>query len=330
MATYKDIAEKAGVALSTVSRALRGDSAVSATTRERVLKAARELGYPVEQSARRQEPVIGLTCPEPWEFLTGSYVSTIMAGVMKVLARDNRSVMLVPEITRETPPHRDLSGLILVHAKDRKAPIKYLQELEIPFVMIANPNPDERELWEDCHWIDIDHRQAAQDVVKYLYSLGHRRIAAIVGDTTRRAANERKVGYEEAMKDCGLDTKDLMRGSRFTAEDGEASMNALLDLAEPPTGIFAFSDTIAIGAAKAIREREGRIPEDFSLVGFDNRLSGLFADPPLTTVEHRVFELGVRATELLLRAIENPEIAKEHIMLPARLVIRESCRPPAK
>ena len=113
------------------------------------------------------------------------------------------------------------------------------------------------------------------------------------------------------------------------AKDGEQGMKKLLALPEHerPTAVFAFSDTIALGANKAVRSAGLKIPDDISMVGFDNRLSVKFGVPPLTTIDHPVFDLGIQAAELLLREIEGTAEPGEHTLLPARLVIRESCKP---
>jgi LacI family transcriptional regulator, galactose operon repressor len=156
--------------------------------------------------------------------------------------------------------------------------------------------------------------------------LGHRRIATIAGPLEMAVAMDRRDGYKRALLEAGLTvTPELIVAGNFTQESGYQAMSRLLGLAQRPTAIFTASDSMAIGALRAIREAGLTVPGDIALVSFDDLPVASFADPPLTTVHQLVQELGARAVELLIERIKQPDQPPVNVRLATSLVIRKSC-----
>ena len=177
--------------------------------------------------------------------------------------------------------------------------------------------------------MSVAHRSGANQAMRHLLELGHRRIAAITGPPGWVATEERREGYHAALEAVGipLDPK-LELEADFDFAPGAEAAAQLLGLPEPPSAIFAFNDSIAIGALRAARERGLRVPDDLSILGFDDVKYAGIAVPPLTTVRQPLADMGRTAVNLLIRLLERQSFETMHIELPTRLVVRESTAPP--
>src|SRR5581483_825532 len=168
----------------------------------------------------------------------------------------------------------------------------------------------------------------ADQAMQHLLALGHRRIAAITGPRGWIATEDRRRGYHAALAGAGiLPDPGLEIESDFEITGGREAAGQLLDLAEPPTAIFAFNDNLAIGAIQAARARDMRVPDDLSVVGFDDVELATIVTPALTTVRQPLAEMGRTAVSLLTRLLENQRIETLHIELGTRLVVRDSTAP---
>ena len=332
--TIRDIAELAGVSIATVSRAVNGRGDVSEETRTLVRRIAREHGYTASREARGlstgRTGLIGVTLP----MIHPTYFSSIVASLAAALDEHDMRIVLCPtlhqhdrEITLiERLMHGTTDGAILVLPEESSSELRALVRRGYRYVVV---DPGERPD-EDIPAVSAAHSAGADQAVRHLLHLGHRRIAAITGPRGRMATEERLRGYGGAMAAAGLppDAR-LVVESNFKVEGGFDATARLLEQPDRPTAIFAFNDPMAIGAIRAARSRGLRIPEDVSIVGFDDTTEAQFVTPALTTVRQPLAEMGRAAVDVLLGLLENqPPEASRHVELATRLVVRDSTTRP--
>jgi LacI family transcriptional regulator len=196
-----------------------------------------------------------------------------------------------------------------------------------PFVVVDPLLP----LGDRIPTVSVAHRSGADQAMRHLLTLGHRRIAAITGPPGWLATEERCAAYHAALAAAGIRPEPAFEvASDFQVGPAEQAAATLLDLPEPPTAIFAFNDSIAFGALRAARGRGLRVPEDLSVVGFDDIEPATLVTPALTTVRQPLGEMGRTAVNVLVRLLERRASETPHIELPTRLVVRESTAPPRR
>ncbi|HEY7199874.1 MAG TPA: LacI family DNA-binding transcriptional regulator [Candidatus Dormibacteraeota bacterium] len=327
--TIRDIAELAGVSISTVSRAVNGRSDVSEETRTMVRRIAREHGYTASRDARGlstgRTGLVGVTLP----VIHPTYFSAIVASVAEALDEYDMRMVLCPtqhqhdrELSLiERLMHGTTDGAILVLPEESGSELRTLARRGYRYVVVdPAEQPD-----EDIPAVSAAHSAGADQAVRHLLGLGHRRIGAITGPRGRMATEERLRGYNAAMAGAGvLPGPGLVAESDWTVEGGFAAGARLLALADPPTAIFAFNDQMAIGAMRAARSRGRRIPEELSIVGFDDITEAQFVTPGLTTVRQPLAEMGRMAVSLLVRLLDDLADTALHVELATRLVVRDS------
>jgi LacI family transcriptional regulator len=194
----------------------------------------------------------------------------------------------------------------------------------VPFVLI-----DHQGIGRDCPAVGATNWQGAYHATEYLIKLGHTRIGFITGSMDLGCADERLEGYRSALRTYHLPNEpELIYEGTFFQPDGYAGASALLNLIHPPTAIFASNDVMAMGVMDAVRNRGFRVPDDISIVGFDDIPQASMVRPGLTTVNQPLEKMGRVATQMLLDLFRNKEKTDNRIELPTELVIRESCQPP--
>ncbi|HYO87020.1 MAG TPA: LacI family DNA-binding transcriptional regulator [Candidatus Limnocylindrales bacterium] len=327
--TIVDVARAAGVSYSTVSRVLNGYEFVKESTREKVLASAEQLGYVANMSARSlaggHSQIIGVVVPG----LDNGYIGEIVRGIDEELARVNYDLMMYTthrQLGRESRYVSAMAngladGLLLVAPLVPAEILRALPQHDFPHVLI-----DQSEPTNTSSVVDATNWQGAYDGTRYLIELGHRRIGHITGTPEIASAGQRIDGYRAALLDHGLpfDERLLVEGN-FYQDGGFHGAAALLELPERPTAIFAANDLSALGAIDAIRARGLRIPEDISLLGFDDIPHAQIAYPKLTTVRQPLAQMGRVAARLLLDQIQQPERPPRRVTLATELVIRDSC-----
>ena len=330
--TIIDVAREAGVSYSTVSRVVNNNQHVKAETREKVLNAMMRLGYVVNQQARSlaggRSQVIGLLVPD----VGNAYIGEIIRGIDEELAICQYELMLYTTRRRKTKESTFVTtivrgmadGLLLVVPRVSVTYFETLNQQHFPYVLIDHQGID-----NVTPSVAASNWQGAYDATSYLVGLGHRRIGFITGYMELGCAIDRLAGYRDALIDHHLDyDPELVYEGDFFQPDGFAGASKLLSLPRPPTAIFASNDVSAFGVMEAVRHYGLRIPEDISVVGFDNIPQASHVYPPLTTVQQPLEEMGRVATQILLKRIENPDLPGERIVLPTQLIIRESCQSP--
>jgi LacI family transcriptional regulator len=331
-ATIIDVAREAGVSFSTVSRVVNNNKHVKAETRERVLNAMMRLGYVVNQQARSlaggRSQVIGLLVPD----VGNGYIGEIIRGVDEELAAAQYELMLYTTHRRRTKESvyvatlaRGLAdGLLLVVPDDPGAYLDSLAQQNFPYVLV-----DHQGINEACPAVGATNWQGGYAATTYLIEMGHRRIGFITGNMRLGSAVDRLAAYRAALTDHGIgfDPELVVEGD-FQQPSGYQGASALLALADRPTAIFASNDIMAFGAMEAVHSHNLRIPEDVSVLGFDDIPQAGHVHPGLTTIRQPLEQMGRLATQMLLKKIGDPDFAGERIELATTLVIRESCQPP--
>lgn len=329
--TIIDVAREAGVSNSTVSRVVNNSDLVKPETREKVLNAMMRLGYVVNQQARSlrggRSQVIGLLVPD----VGNSYIGTIIRGIDEQLAASQYDLMLYTTHRRKTKEStyvatitRGLAdGLLLLLPTNVQAYMESLQAQQFPHVLIDYQNVENN--WTST--IQSTNWQGAYDAMQYLIELGHRRIGYVIGQQEMRCSLDRFAGYRAALADHNIpfDPALVYEGDFFHSE-GYHAASKFLQQSPRPTAIFAANDISAFGVIEAIRNQRLSIPEDISVVGFDDVPEAAQVHPGLTTVRQPLAEMGRLAVQMLLKQLENPDLPGKRVELPTELVVRESCR----
>ena len=331
--TIREVAELAGVSIATVSRVLNGRGDVSPETRELVSAIIREQGYSANRSARGlsagRTGLVGVLVP----LVFPAYFSAILSGAAEALAEQDLRVVLSPtghEHDREVSlidrlMHGLTDGALIILPEESSEELERLQNEGYRFVVIDPLEP----LNDRIPSVSAAHASGADQAMKHLLGLGHRRIGAITGPAGWVATEDRRRGYHAALAEAGIPAEPALEvEADFEIVDGVKAGGTLLDLPEPPTAIFAFNDNIAIGVMQAARARGVRVPEDLSVVGFDDVEPATIVTPMLTTVRQPLAEMGRTAVSLLTRLLERQRFETLHIELATRLVVRESTAPP--
>src|SRR6266545_74117 len=327
-ATIREIASAAGVSIATVSRVLNGRPDVAPNTRETVLEVVRARGFSTNRSARAlsggRTGLVGVTLP----IVQAAYFAFILAGSSEARYEQDMRIVLCPtlhqherEITLlDRLMHGTTDGAVLMLPEETNEELKALQRLGYPFVVVDPRVP----LDEGVPSVSAANASGARAAIQHLLSLGHRRIAALTGIAEWLASTERLNGYQAAHAAAGvLSDPELVVEGDFTIEGGEASAALLLDGPQPPTAIFAFNDNMAVGVLRAARARGIRVPEDLSVVGFDDSEQAAIVTPALTTVRQPLAEMGRMAVSLLLRLLENQRLEALGVELGTKLVVRD-------
>ena len=332
-ATIHDIAEEAGVSVATVSRVLNQRDHVAPETRELVSQIVRDRGYVVNRSARSLQfgntGLVGLLVP----LVHPDYFSTIVAGATEALYEHDMRAVLAPtehkhdrEVTLlDRLMHGTTDGALLVLPEESSDELELLLASGYRFVVVDPRLPLDARIPA----VSAAHSSGADDAVRHLLELGHRRIGVITGPRDWVATEERRRGYHAALASVGiLPDPSLEIESDFEITGGVRAALRLLDMAEPPTAIFAFNDNLAIGAIRAAVARDLRVPEDLSVVGFDDSEHASLITPALTTVRQPLAEMGRTAVSLLRRLLDGQRFETLHVELGTRLIVRASTAPP--
>ncbi len=337
MSTILEIAKLAKVSYSTVSRALNGQKGVSEAMRAKIIKLAQELNYYPDSAARalvsKRVGVIGIIIPRTSEYaFTSPYYSHILLGISAVATQRGYQLMLVINEQKSYAAfyhRRMVDGIMVVgnHFDDQK--VFALTERGVPSVAVPGFAPE-----APPHPLSInsENYEANYLAVEHLISLGHRRIAYILGHRNSVYSLERMKAYQDALRDNGLETIDEYTPySDFSVADGFHLLGKLLDLPRPPSAVLCINDSISMGALNQIKARNLNIPDDLSVVVTCASDMLVHYDPPLTEIKPPVVDVGKTAANTLIQLIETGAAPSEHPPLPATFTIRESTGPaPAK
>jgi DNA-binding LacI/PurR family transcriptional regulator len=334
--TIIDVAKEANVSASTVSRVLNNKSTISENTVRRVYEAAERLGYEpniLAQSFRKQETrTILILTPN----MTNPYYSNILSGIS-----DTTRSLFYSSFICKTDWNREEMSNILGMMKKRHADGAILLACEMgeedwllryakdnPIILCSEFNPD-----TSIPHISIDNYKATVEAIEYLISLGHTKIGTISSVNKYLSTQLRLKGYKDALAAAGIEfhPEYVEYASKdYSYRSGCASARKLLSLEDRPTAIFCISDVLAIGAINTAAEMGIKVPEDLSVIGFDDVEQTAMFSPKLTTVAQPCYELGKKSAELLITAFNQSEDVPLETVLPYQLILRESTGSPVK
>jgi LacI family transcriptional regulator len=325
--TIQDVAKTAGVSVSTVSRVLNGKVDVASETQDRIRSIIDDLGYTTNLAARSmrsfKKNMVGLIMPD----IAYPFAIEVMKGVNRAIAESEFDLMVyttgdVRKSGRASHEQKYVSllnnsitdGVIIV------APVTGEFSTDAPIVSIdplmSNPN------YPSVH---ATNHQGATDAMNYLLDLGHTRIGFISGRAELESSNRRLMGYRDALEKAGISIDEKLSASGdYTTETGVKCAQELLSLAHPPTAIFASNDQTAMGVYQVAQEMGLRIPEDLSVIGFDNIMESKYMG--LTTVDQFISEMGFVATQMLIKLINGEPLDSQTYKMQTQLVIRSSCQ----
>jgi len=331
--SIKDIAKVAEVSHSTVSRALRDSPLISEETKARIQRIAQELGYSPSAIARglvtKRTQTLGLvvtTIADPFvaEVVRGIEERALDAGYSIILCQsqsDPDRELAAVEILRE----KRVDAIIVTASRVGSLYLPLLEKLAVPIVLINN-----QQEGRYVHSVGTDNLQGGWLAARYLLELGHTRLGYITGPTWAAASKLRLEGARRALQERGLDfDPTLIAQGDGRVGGGQEAMAQLLRHSPPPTAVFCYNDMTAIGAMRAIQQAGLRVPDDISVMGYDDIAFTAYMVPPLTTIKQHKYEMGYQATEMALALLADGD-AVENVLVPGELVVRESCAPPRK
>jgi LacI family transcriptional regulator len=327
------------VSIATVSRVLNNYPDVSDDTRERVLAIAAALDYMPTAAARtlvtKRSFVVGVVLYTGHERpdIQHPFFQEVLVGLKHSVGARKYDLLLFSTEDGENgfgnreylkrSRHHHVDGVVLMGVDARDPAVRELAASRIPCVAV-----DLDLIGSRTGYVMSDNRGGAELAVEHLHGLGHRRVAHITGLMTTKPAADRLLGYREAIDRLGLRYRDeYIQEGDFYVESGYAATKALLEGPEPPTAVFAASDLMAVGAMQAAHERGLVVPDDLSVVGFDDIQIAPLVRPGLTTIRQEKAGLGGAAGEALVQMIEDPAFTPPVLTLPVELVVRGSSGP---
>lgn len=326
--TLTEVANHAGVSRSTVSLVLRGSPLVAPETRDRVQASIEELGYIYNRGAANlrasRTHTVGLLVCE----INNPFYAEMTAGVDDVL--DEAGWVAFLANTAESPDRQDrflqrmrehnVDGVILCPAAGTRPDVlERLRRWRLPFVQALRFLSA-----SDGDYAGVDYQFGLELVTEHLIRLGHQRIAFIGGNLEHSATQARRAGFAAAMRRHGLPS-DLVLPCPLNRRAGAEAIGSLLDRPDPPTAALCFNDVVAFGVMLGLEARGLRAGRDMAVTGFDDVPEAALSRPALTTVATSARQIGQEAARLLLRRIADPQGPQERVILPTRLVVRESC-----
>jgi len=331
--TLEDIARNCGVSRSTVSRVINNHPNVSEKVRKRVQKEIKNTGFRPHAAARalvsQRSWTIGLVLPRSVQsFFTDPYYPRLIQGIAQGCNQMKYTLGLYlitdaedeEEIFPRLSRRGSLDGILFQSDQMGDQLIGRLAASDIPLVIIGRPFHN-----ENLSYIDIDNVSAAISAVNYLADLGHQRIGTITGPLNTTVGIDRKAGYIQGLQERGIPVNDaLIVEGDFTEEKGFDGLLRLLPAR--PEAVFAASDRMAFGAIRAAREKGLNVPEDISIIGFDDLPISNPVNLPLTTVRQPIYEFGIQAVDLLNDLITNGATPARRIIMGTEIVSRSSCR----
>lgn len=334
MVTIKDVAKKTGVSPSTVSRVIADSPSISRETKKKVRKAMKKLGYYPNVNARnlvvQSTKAIGVVMPSSADkALQNPFFPEVLRGIGSVTHQMKYSLTLSTGQT-ENEIYSEVErlvygsvvdGIILLYSRLNDRVTNFLLEKDFPFVIVGKPYENENKIT----YVDNDNVTAAKELTGHLIEKGHRKIAFIGGSSDLFVTRNREAGYKKALQKADIPTCDSYQiHAEFLKSGGREAVKNLLSLETVPTGIVVTDDLMALGVMSTLEEHGVRVPQDISLVSFNNLYLSQITRPALTTVDVQIYELGVQSTKALIEKTANKDEPAKRIIVPHQIIHRNS------
>ncbi|KAA3655598.1 MAG: LacI family transcriptional regulator [Chloroflexi bacterium] len=332
-ATLKDIAQKLGISITTVSRGLAGYSDVSEITRQRIKQTAAELGYQPNLTARRlkkqRTDTLGFILPTFGPRFSDPFFSEFIAGIGNKAAEHEYDLLVSTHAPHSEDEKRAyaratqrgwVDGLIVIRTREQDARIQHLSAHNFPFVVFGRTN-----LETDYPFVDEDGAAGMRLITEHFIELGHRRIGFILPPMDLMFSKFRLQGFQDAMADNDLPIEPewIVTGD-LTQRGGAEVVEELLSIRPRLTAVICGNDLMAIGAINRIQQHGLQVGKDIAIAGFDDIPTAAYANPSLTTVAQPIYDIGWRTCEMLIDLINGRSLEQRHVLLTPQLVVRAS------
>ncbi|MEH7416234.1 LacI family DNA-binding transcriptional regulator [Neobacillus drentensis] len=333
--TIKEVAKLANVAPSTVSRVIANNPRISEATKRKVKKVMEELGYHPNLNARslssKATHTIGLVMPSSRDIVfQNPFFPTVLQGISDGVHEKKYALQMTTgkseteifDAVIQMVQGKRVDGMILLNSKVEDKVIQYLREMDFPFVVIGKPA---KHIEEITH-VDNDNVSAMKEATEFLIHLGHRQIAFIGGSPELMVTVDRLNGYKQALENADIPIKEeYIKHEEFLREGGQEAVNELMAFQLRPTALLVVDDFMTLGVLNKLDELGIKVPEDISVVSFNNILLSEMSKPPLTSVDINIIKLGLEASRSLIEKIENSAEPTKRIIISHQLVERSSC-----
>jgi len=330
--TIRDVAIQAGVSHQTVSRVINNSEQVTPSTRKRVEDAIKKLGYRPNVIARSMAQghthTLGCISPNLTNYIFSSIIENAQAEARRlgffILTGFASSADDVPLLLDEML-NRRVDGLLVLNPRDDERYLHLLPLIEsgMPVVYLKN-TPKEEAVSSVC----ADDQNGGYLATQYLLELGHTNIVTIIGPKNEECTQDRLNGYRQALSEASIKQEEtLVIKGDWSAESAGRAVQELLASATPFSAIFAQNDRMAVGTIRALRDSGLRVPQDISVIGYDDIPLASYFDPPLTTIRQPMDEFGRHGAQLLVDSIQNPKYSPKQVRLDTQLIKRNSCAP---
>jgi DNA-binding LacI/PurR family transcriptional regulator len=331
--TIIDVAKIAGVSPSTVSRVISNHPRISQATAVKVKEIMKELGYHPNVMAKslvsKTTNTIGIILPRPAEELfLNLFFAEVIRGIVTHSTRSGYDLMMTTGTTEQEELEaitrlvkgRRVDGIILLYSRRKDPLIAFLLEHKFPFVLIGRS-----EDYPDILSVNNNNVQAAYDATRHLIIQGHKSIGFVSGPPNLIVSKDRMEGYKQALLEANLlANPEWIIESDFLQESGYRAMSILMNLPQRPTALVIIDDVVAFGVLRGLTELGYQVPQNLSIVGFNNIPMSELATPSISSIDIGIYQLGYTASQSLIRAMKNETVHHKQIIIPHRLIVRES------
>jgi DNA-binding LacI/PurR family transcriptional regulator len=333
--TIKDVARQANVSPSTVSRVLSDSPRISERTKRKVRKVMEELGYHINHNARvlvqRSTQTIGIVMKNSTsESLHDPFFPEALRGISALCHKQDFNISITTGDSEESiyqdvvkmVQGKRVDGLIVLYSKKEDKVVPFLIESGIPFVVVGKPMGKANEIMS----VDNDNVQAAKEATEYLINLGHKRIGFIGEQPQYEVAEARQNGYKMALQLNSITVEPRYIRNLDKTMPMKEMVNEVMSLTHPPTGFVVTDDITALNLLLSLREKNISVPDDVSIISFNNTLIAKLATPPLTSIDTQIYQLGYESARCLIEEIKSPSTFKKSVIIPTIIEERQSCK----
>ncbi|RLL46703.1 LacI family transcriptional regulator [Oceanobacillus piezotolerans] len=332
--TIKDVAKRANVAPSTVSRVISDSDKISEKTKQKVRKVMEEMNYHLNHNARvlvqKSTQTIGIVMKHSANrSLHNPFFPEVLRGMSSYCHKQNYSLLLTTGNSEEAiyqevvnmVQGKRVDGVIVLYSKKEDKVVPFLQDCNIPFVVIGKPQGERSRIM----FVDNDNTSAAKEAAMYLIQRGHKRISFIGDEPEYQVVQDRLAGYYEAMKEHNLVIREeYVQNLSQNVEETRNVIEKMMNIPEPPTAIISSADVNAILIMSALRELDYNVPKDISIISFNNTIISQLSNPSMTSVDIQTFQLGFEAAKCVIESIQDTNMFTKSVIIPTVIEERDS------